>query len=94
MKEQLVDPLYLSSTIIPSRNISSISSDYQFLKIDSLPPFIRIVDISKPVANMDALVIVLRNIYHETEDPTHDDLERANLGFDLCTIFNHRSVKV
>lgn len=94
MKEQLVDPLYLSSTIIPSQNISSILSDYQYLKVDSLPPFIRIVDISKPVASIDDIVIVLRNIYQETEDPNHNDLAKASLGFDLCTIFNHRSVKV
>ena len=58
-----------------------------------LPSFIRIVDISKPFAKVNSLVIQLRNII-KSDDEDETPVNENSYGIDLCSLFTDRKAIV
>lgn len=89
LKEQVVDPLYLSSSVHSMRKQASLLPSYHFIQPGVLPSNIRVVDISKPFADVNSLVVQLRNIDSVDEDNVSENVQ----GIDICSLFtNHKAI--
>lgn len=93
LREQIIDPLYLSSCIHSMQNQATFLPAYHFIQSNILPSFIRIVDISKPFAKVNSLVIQLRNII-KSDDEDETPVNENSYGIDLCSLFTDRKAIV
>ena len=81
LREQLIDPLFLSSTLTDG---TQLTPSYQFLDVMKLPPSIRVVNMFRPFANVKAVVIQLMNV---------PESSKKSPAIDLCQVFK-KQVKV